>query len=243
MASLIKKLFNYKKRRLWGVQSPQRFVNYLRNNGVVVGKRVNFRYPKTVTIDMTRPLLIQLGDDLDINANFTIMTHDFSTFVFRNYYKDFVPSSGEVKIGNNIYFGRNVTVLKGVSIGDNCIIGAGSLVTNSIPCNCVAAGVPCKVICSLDDYYKKRKKKSITESIQYAKILIKRKGNIKPSDLTEEWAVFMTKEDYFQYPEFKINADKRLGKLLESWLIEERPINGFSEFVKLVKDNNEGTIA
>lgn len=243
MASFVKRIINFKKSRFWGIQTPERFVSYLKNNGVIIGERVNFRYPKTVTIDMTRPLLIQLGNDLDINANFSIMTHDFSSFVFRNHFKDFVPSSGEVVIGNNIYFGRDVTVLKGVSIGDNCIIGAGSLVTHSIPSNSVAAGVPCKVICSLEDYYKRRKKESVSESLNYARILLKRKGYINPGDFTEEWAVFMTKEDYEQYPDLKYNADKRLGLLLNEWLQDDRQIKGYSEFIELVKDKNEGSIA
>ena len=65
------------------------------------------------------------------------MTHDFGTFVFRNLYHDFVPSSGKVSIGNNVYIGRDVTILKGVNIGDNCIIGLGSIVTKDIPSNSV----------------------------------------------------------------------------------------------------------
>lgn len=51
-----------------------------------------------------------------------------------------------VKIGNNVWLGSEVTVLKGVTIGDNAVIGAKSLVTKDIPPNCVAAGIPAKVI-------------------------------------------------------------------------------------------------
>ncbi|MDO5510136.1 MAG: sugar O-acetyltransferase [Weeksellaceae bacterium] len=49
-------------------------------------------------------------------------------------------------IGSNIWFGGNVVVLPGVTIGDNSIIGAGSIVTKDIPQNVVAVGKPCKVI-------------------------------------------------------------------------------------------------
>jgi maltose O-acetyltransferase len=45
-----------------------------------------------------------------------------------------------------VWLGVNVTVLKGVTIGENSIIGANSLVVKSIPANCVAAGNPCRVI-------------------------------------------------------------------------------------------------
>jgi acetyltransferase-like isoleucine patch superfamily enzyme len=51
-----------------------------------------------------------------------------------------------VKIGNDCWLGANVTVCPGVEIGDNCVIGAGSVVTRDIPANSLAAGVPCRVI-------------------------------------------------------------------------------------------------
>lgn len=50
-----------------------------------------------------------------------------------------------VRLGTNVWIGRNVTILAGVEIGDHSVIGAGSVVTGSIPARCVAAGVPAKV--------------------------------------------------------------------------------------------------
>ncbi len=51
-----------------------------------------------------------------------------------------------VIIGNNVWFGGNVTVLPGVSIGDNTVIGAGSVVTRDIPSGVLAVGNPCRVV-------------------------------------------------------------------------------------------------
>jgi len=51
-----------------------------------------------------------------------------------------------IKVGNNVWFGGNVVVLPGVTIGDNVVIGAGSVVTKDIPANSVAVGNPCKVV-------------------------------------------------------------------------------------------------
>ncbi len=51
-----------------------------------------------------------------------------------------------IKIGNNVWFGGNVTVIAGVTIGDNTVIGAGSIVTKDIPSGVVAVGNPCKII-------------------------------------------------------------------------------------------------
>ena len=55
-------------------------------------------------------------------------------------------SKGEISIGQNVWIGDKVTILAGVSIGDNVIVAANAVVTKDIPSNCVAAGVPAKVI-------------------------------------------------------------------------------------------------
>ena len=55
-----------------------------------------------------------------------------------------------IHIGSNIWFGANVTVTPGVSIGDGSVIAAGSVVTNDIPPNSLAAGVPAKVVRTID---------------------------------------------------------------------------------------------
>lgn len=55
-----------------------------------------------------------------------------------------------IKVGNNVWFGGNVVVLPGVTIGDDVTIGAGSVVTKDIPSNTVAVGNPCRVIRTLN---------------------------------------------------------------------------------------------
>jgi len=64
------------------------------------------------------------------------------------------PRSGDprpIHIKNNVWLGVNVTVLKGVTIGENSIIGAGSVVTKDVPDNVIAAGNPCKIIKKIVD--------------------------------------------------------------------------------------------
>ncbi len=51
-----------------------------------------------------------------------------------------------VSIGNDVWIGGNTVILPGINIGDNCVIGAGSVVTKDIPANSMAVGNPCKVI-------------------------------------------------------------------------------------------------
>lgn len=64
--------------------------------------------------------------------------------------KRLLVSKGEVRIGNNVWIGDKVAVLSGVHIGDNVIVGANSVVTKDIPPNCMVAGIPAKVIKSLE---------------------------------------------------------------------------------------------
>lgn len=57
---------------------------------------------------------------------------------------------GDVNIGRNVWIGRNVCIMPGVSIGEGSVIGANAVVTHNIPDCCIAAGVPAKVIKSMN---------------------------------------------------------------------------------------------
>ena len=214
--------------------SNQRYINFLRTQGIKIGEGVIFRNPRNTRIDTTRPSLVSIGSNVDINTNFQILTHDYTTMVFKIKYGDFINSSGKVSIGSNIYFGTNVTVLKGVTIGDNCIIGAGSIVTKSIPANSVASGVPCKVICSIDDYYNNRKTKMIEEAVEYAKS-IEERFNRKPTinDFWEEFPLFIDSENIDEFPIEIIR--RQLGSSYDIWIRNHKKhFNGLSDFLNFV---------
>lgn len=114
--------------------------------------------PKKIQIDISRPELLEIGENVFLHRGTIILTHDWASWCFVNSHNDFLPSHGKVKIGNNVWLGENVTILKGVTIGDNVIIGIGSVVTKDIPSNSVAVGIPAKVVGSYEEYYKKEEK-------------------------------------------------------------------------------------
>jgi acetyltransferase-like isoleucine patch superfamily enzyme len=66
------------------------------------------------------------------------------------YHRIYPGKRAPVRIGNNVWLADSVTVCKGVSIGDNCVVGAASVVTRDIPANSIAAGNPARVIGELD---------------------------------------------------------------------------------------------
>lgn len=63
-----------------------------------------------------------------------------------------------ITVGNNVWIGGNVVVLAGVTIGDNSVIGAGSVVTKDIPPNAVAVGNPCRVLKEITEDLKEKYK-------------------------------------------------------------------------------------
>ena len=199
---MLNRLVN-KIKKIYYKSSSERYIKYLRGIGIKIGDGTCLR-PKTTNIDITRPSLVTIGDNVYINENFTLLTHDWVTQVFINSGREFLPSSGRVTIGNNVSFGQNVTILKGVTIGDNVFIGAGSIVTKDIPANSIAAGLPCKVICSLDEYYCKRQTLCVQEALEYARSIEERFGRLpKITDFWEEFPLFVSGNQIEDYPEIK----------------------------------------
>lgn len=222
------------RRKYAEYKGGERYLNYLRSKGVRIGERCTIGPARTINIDCSRPYLIEIGNDVRLNYGLTIMTHDFTTLVFKNYYGDFLNSSGKVKIGNNVYFGRNCTVLKGVTIGDNCIIGYGSTVMKDVPNNSVVAGSPAKVICTLDQYYEKRKLKALEEAFALAReIQIVKKRRPIPADFREEFIYFISGNEVEKYPEIPIEFQlTNWGNCYDRWKKEHKaPYKSFDEFL------------
>lgn len=63
-----------------------------------------------------------------------------------SHFLDMQKKTKPVKIGNHVWIGTRVTILKGVNIGDGAVIAAGSVITKDIPAGSLAAGVPAKII-------------------------------------------------------------------------------------------------
>ena len=226
--SFINKIFIH----LYWRSSSKRYISYLRKQGVQIGENCVFRGSRCAAIDITRPSLIEIGNYVDMNLNFTILTHDYATSVFLRVYKKFINSSGKVKIGNNIYFGKNCTILKGVTIGDNCIIGAGSIVNTNIPENSVAVGVPAKVICSLENYYNKRSKLALEEAFEYARSIKSRYNRVPiESDFMEEFAYFISGKEANNYKNIPIKF--QMAEAYDIWEANHvAPYENFNAFLK-----------
>ena len=88
---------------------------------------------------------VWIGSRCLIGDNVSLADSDFHNIEPAKRHDASVQSS-PVRLGDNVWLGSRASVLKGVSIGDNTVVAAGSVVTRSIPPNVVAAGVPARVV-------------------------------------------------------------------------------------------------
>lgn len=93
---------------------------------------------------------LKIGNNVKIGGDCIIMDSDAHSinYIERRNGKIDRPNAKKagITIGNDVLIGTRCIILKGVTIGDRTVIGSGSVVTKSIPSDCVAAGNPCKVI-------------------------------------------------------------------------------------------------
>jgi acetyltransferase-like isoleucine patch superfamily enzyme len=199
---------------------------YLRKKGFTVGEGSAFF--GRVHIDPTRPCLVEIGKNCVLTEGVIILTHGYDWAVFREKYGELLASSGKVVIEDNVFVGMRSIILKGVRIGRNTIIGAGSVVTRDIPPNSVAVGNPCKVIMKIDRYYEKRKREYVDEAKAYAIQLYKKRGKApKVEDFWEEFPLFLDRHgDWHALP-----VRKQLGPALEKFIASKPLYSSFRDFL------------
>lgn len=108
----------------------------------------------------SEPYLITLGDNVRLSNDVTFITHDGGNWAFRyqDKYKE-VNHFGKIKVDEYTFVGARATIMPGVHIGRNCVVGAGALVTKNVPDNSVVVGVPARVISDTASYAERMKEK------------------------------------------------------------------------------------
>lgn len=220
-------------------RSNSSLIKHLRDKGIQIGKNVNFFSPEEAKVDTQYPFLITIGDNVGIAAGIRILTHDYSWSVIKREYGDILGSSGKVEVGNNVFIGSDCTLLKGCKIGDNVVIGAGSLVTGEIPSNSVAVGRPAKVVMSLEEFYKKRKENQVVEAEELFNSYYQRYKKIPELKVFREY-IFLFKNEYENLSDDLKDVFKRGGidfmeKSISSYKNYSFKFESFDQFINHCK--------
>jgi acetyltransferase-like isoleucine patch superfamily enzyme len=126
-------------RFLWGKAR----ILFLRKMGVKIGKDCLI-----FCADFsTEPFLIELGNHVTVSHGVRMITHDGGVWIFRKEYPN-LDIFGKISIGDNTCIGMNAIILPNTKIGQNCIVGAGSVVKGQFPDNSLIMGNPAKVVMS-----------------------------------------------------------------------------------------------
>lgn len=123
--------------------------HFFRKNGVVLGENCNI-YSNILTSESQ---LINIGNNVTISNDVQFITHDNSVCKISSEYTD---TFGKIKIGDNCFIGARTTILPGVTLADNIIVGSASVISKSFyETGIVIAGNPAKKICTIDEYRNK----------------------------------------------------------------------------------------
>ena len=151
---IIKKIINIVQKLAIYFFNEKQYIEYLKKQGLNIGE--NCVISKSAYFG-GEPWLVSIGNNSRITDNVKFITHDGGLWVLRHL--GMIPNEavkyGAIRIGNNCNISWNVIILPGVTIGDNCVVGAGSVVTKNIPAGTVWAGVPAHFIESIEDYKNK----------------------------------------------------------------------------------------
>lgn len=148
-------------RRMWiylhvvAISNPAKKADWLRRHNVFhyIGEKVNYK----TTLLPAEPFLVAIYDNVYLAADVRLVTHSLTSTVFNNKTNSrrFYAPYGKIEIHSNVFVGAGATIMYGVTIGENCIIAAGAIVTKDVPNGCVVGGIPAKVIGTFEESMRK----------------------------------------------------------------------------------------
>ena len=132
------------------VQAARDPVGFARRIGVTVGEGCKLVAIGRVTFG-SEPYLITLGNKVAVAAEARFITHDGGLWVFRDKYPN-IDHVAPIVVHDNVMIGLGAVIMPGIEIGPNAVVAARAVVTRPVPAGTVVAGLPARVICTIDEY-------------------------------------------------------------------------------------------
>lgn len=160
------------------IRSGWKRAEYLKKKGILhhIGEHCVYQS----TLLPAEPFLVSIHDNVIIGPGVRLITHSASHLIY-NYEEntnEYVCRHGKIEIHDNVYIGADAIINMGITIGSNCIIAAGAVVTHDIPSGSIAAGIPAKIIGTYDEskakhkeYSKKYNEKGLKEPCTVAEMI------------------------------------------------------------------------
>ncbi|MGG0452844.1 acyltransferase [Priestia megaterium] len=142
---MLKIIKNYFRARFKKILLEEIWLEDLVKMGMRIGDNCSIQ--PGVIFDYSHCWLIRIGDNVTIAPEAYLLAHDASTKLLNDYTK-----ISSISIKDNVFIGARALIMPGVTIGENSIVAAGSIVTKSIPENSVVAGNPARIISTLEEY-------------------------------------------------------------------------------------------
>lgn len=137
----LKKLWHSLERMVVSKSGSEQKIIYLRKQGVKIGERC---FIQSINVS-NEHFLVEIGNHVAIAMGVRFITHDGSaSWLFREELDAGI--FGRITIGNDVFIGMSSILLPNTTIGNNCIVGAGSVVRGKFPDNSVIMGNPAKVV-------------------------------------------------------------------------------------------------
>lgn len=233
MINLLKKMY---KIFLYGYKGTSDiYIRYLKNKGIDIGENVTFYEPNTNHVDVQKPWLVRIGNNVEITRGVVIITHDYAWSVIKQATGEIIGNRGKVIIGNNVFIGMNTVILNGVTIGNNVIIGANTLVNKDVPSGAVVVGNPVKVIDSVENYIDKRRKNYINDAVDLFCSYFKRENKIPNKEIFDEFFWIFEKRNMNSLPkkfDYKLSLTGNYQISVDKFLQSDPYFNGYEEFVE-----------
>jgi acetyltransferase-like isoleucine patch superfamily enzyme len=172
----------------WCQPSGREYAEFLRHRKILRSMGENCSV--LVTTLFTDAHMVVLGNNVHFSTC-ALICHDGSVAMLNRAYGKTLDALGPIEIKDNCFIGYQAIILPGVTIGANCIVAAGAVVTKDVPDNTMVAGVPAKPIGATDAYVAKLTEK--TKGLPWVELLEKFEGG----DRSVIQALHRARMDYF----------------------------------------------